>query len=100
MSDGCVHASLMSRTTMLFFFIRHQVNAHFAIEAQDAVDDRAGKQLFPTSARGQTQHKLGDMARISLTDQRIGDIFAADLDGYSAEVFGEAREIGEKFVML
>lgn len=37
---------------------------HLPVEAQDAIDNGAGKQFFPACAGGQTQDKLSDMGSV------------------------------------
>src|SRR5579885_2631991 len=84
------------KKTPLFSLIWHKVNAHLAAHAQHAINYRAGEQLLPARAHGQTQNELRNMAGPGLSDQRAGDIFAADLDGDGPQIFGKARKIGEQ----
>ena len=78
------------------------VNADVAGAAHEVVHDRTVQDLEPARARRFADDDLGDVVRLRVGDDVVGDAPVArrERDRFAAERFGEPQRIGDAVALL
>ena len=79
------------RRGRLVRFGRNDMNADQTGLAHEIVHDRAVQHLEPSRAVGFADDDLGDVVRLGVGDDLVGDVAARDRDRRSAEPLGEPQ---------